>query len=286
IMTQVEKFFWDKHLLTNSEWRDFKEKINGVKGKIADDYEFGAILFWYGKKLPLNPFDVRKVGPKENPPKTRNTSTIRPLKEAWALLDLDNLPETKQEMSQLFQEVDDKKIRVLVLDGRGRKNCTIPAMLLLTSHLLSRNPEPSFLLTRKGDEMLNNQNRSDLSQLPAYDVAQSSASRELLQQKGWSLCPKATSPLFKGKIYFLMDNRTSRVAEILALLLKQEKCVTLVGQKSAGLALLTQTFQLEESFKLTFPVARFYDAIGKGWSGSSIEPDTSCEGDPLNFLMK
>ena len=96
-----------------------------------------------------------------------------------------------------------------------------------------------------------------------------------------------SQPRFGGKIYGLIDKSTSGVAEAFAIFLKKEKIAVLAGQKSAGSPALINNLDLDKQYRISVPVARFYDKDGKSYQGTGIEPDIfSDEADIIKNLLK
>ncbi|HSO84918.1 MAG TPA: S41 family peptidase, partial [Draconibacterium sp.] len=92
---------------------------------------------------------------------------------------------------------------------------------------------------------------------------------------------------FKGKVYVITDNRTSKVSEALVYLLKSEKRATIVGQKTVGSTFLVEQITINKQFKLNLPVAEFYTPDGKTPGKEGIEPDIPVTGeDALKYIQK
>ena len=110
---------------------------------------------------------------------------------------------------------------------------------------------------------------------------------DLLMGNGVYLKAEPALPGFKGKVYLLIDHRTSRIAEGLAIWLRKENIATLVGEESAGSCMLTQTIDLDKQYQITIQVAQFLDGEGKSYTDDKTVPDIVVnEGDALNYLLK
>ena len=105
-------------------------------------------------------------------------------------------------------------------------------------------------------------------------------------EDGYYLKPVPASMVFHGKIYLLMDQRTSRISEAMAIWLKSDKLATLAGQKSAGIPMLFENFTIDNEFRINIPTAQFYDKSGKNWSGTGVDPDLATDEDALSFVLK
>ena len=106
-------------------------------------------------------------------------------------------------------------------------------------------------------------------------------------ENGLYLKVQPSQPRFSGKIYVLIDKSTSSVAEAFAIFLKKGKIAILSGQKSAGIPSLINNIDLDKQYRISVPVARFYDKDGKSYQGTGIEPDIiSDEPDIIKNLLK
>ena len=286
-MSITEKLYWDRSLATSQEWVNFKSKVGELKNKIADDYELGAVIFWMSKKLPIVPYEIRKISKRENDPKTKKIYSVREMKPGIAFLDLGDLPVEKEEMDQLFREIQKKEYSTLILDGRGRKNLHLVSATLLADHLTAKPADWGIFLTRKWLDA-----NSAIPIPSAYTknfkngLTAAENGKTLSLETGYYLKPVPASLVFRGKIYLLMDQKTSRIAEALAIWLKSDKLATLAGQKSAGMPMLFENFTIEGQFRINIPTAQFYDKSGKSWSGTGVDPDLATNEDAMGFVLK
>ena len=109
----------------------------------------------------------------------------------------------------------------------------------------------------------------------------------MYKESGYYLKPEPISPLYSGKVFVLIDQRTSKVAEALAIWLKNENMATLAGQKSAGSPMLTQAIDLDNQYHITIPIAQFFDNHGKSYLNIGTEPDLIVTGeDALSFVLR
>jgi len=283
----TEKLNWDRSLAGSSEWLSFKSKVGDLKSKIADDYELGAVIFWLGKKLPITPYEIRKISKRENDSKPKKIYSVREVKPGTAYLDLSDLPVEKEDMDQLFKDIQKKEYASLVLDARGRKNMHLVSAALLADHLTAKPADWGLYLTRKWID-----GNSTIPMPPMYaksfknGLMAPANGTSLSAENGYYLKPVPASVAFHGKIYLLMDQKTSRIAEALAIWLKSDKLATLAGQKSAGMPMLFENFTIDNEFRINIPTAQFYDKLGKSWLGTGVEPDLATDEDALAFVLK
>ena len=283
----TEQTCWDANLVQSAEWNSFKSKVNELKSRIADDYEMGAVIFWFSKKIAIAPYEIRKISKRESETKAKRSYSARELKPNVAYLDLSELPVEKADMDDLFREIQKKSYNTLILEARGRKNLQLVSSALLSNHLTSKPSDWGVYLTRKWLESGSSVPKpADYGKVLKNGASITDKALNLYPEKGYFLKPDPTPAIFHGKIYLLMDNRTSRVAESLAIWLKSDKLATLVGQKTSGLPQLYENILLTPQYRIYIPTAQFYDKQGKCWMGIGVEPDLPVQEDPLGYVLK
>ncbi len=285
--TMVERYYWDPNIKKTSDWQNFKNEINDFKFKIADDYELAMIMMWLGKKLNQIPHEIKKLSKKAIDPPQKNNFPLKLLPGKKALILLNNMPGNREEMAQLFKDIQDKNIETLILEATGNRNLSLNSGLLLANHLSALSSNWGCYLTRQWAETKN-----AVPIPPNYEsvlknpLVPSGSAIESYNENGFYLKTIPALPIFKGKIYLLVNKWSSNVAEALAIYLKNERIATLVGQKSAGSPLLTHVFELDKQYRITIPFAQFYDKNGKSYLGIGVEPDLPVTQDALAYVLK
>ncbi len=283
----TEKLYWDKNLQNSDEWITFKEKVNDFKSKISDDYELGAVLFWLSKKAFFAPFEIKRIPKRDNDPKPEKNYSARLIKPGIALLDLSDLPEDKFLMDKLFREIQDEEYTSLILDARGKKNLKLGTASLLAEHLTLLPADWGVYLTRKWlDYNTDIPKSADYSKLFKNAITLLPGSQNIFEENGRYLKPLPAQSVFLGRIFVLTDQRTSKIAEALSIWLKNDKIATIAGQKSSGQPMLYESINVSNTFKINLPTAQYFDASGKKWIGTSVEPDILTEEDALSAVLK
>lgn len=283
----TEKYFWDADIKKSSDWQSFKNDVNDLKLKIADDYELAMIMMWLGKKLGPVPHEIKKINKKAIDIQQNKISSLRILPDKKAILILSNYPETKEESTMLFNEIQDKKVETLILEASGNRNLSLQSALLLAGHLTSKSSVWGFYLTRKWTEIQNTlQKPYNYESLLKNPLEYSVSGNEVFNEKGFYLKIVPSLPVYKGKVYMVISKGSSNVAEALAVYLKNEKYAILAGQKSAGSPTLTNVYELDSKYRITIPFAQFFDKNGKSYQGIGVEPDLPVEKDALGYVMK
>jgi hypothetical protein len=283
----VEQFYWDSNLKKAVDWQNFKKDLNELKSKIADDYELSMSMMWLGKKLNQVPHEIKKKRKNSGGTQQSKSNKVHYINEKKGLLNLFNLPETPEEIHQIFKEIADKNLDVLILEASGNRNLSLSSAMSIANHLSTKPGNWGSFLTRKWAET------GESIPLPAsYEqilknpLDLSGFTTNILTGKGFYLKTVPSTTVFKGKIYMVINKWSSNVAESLAIYLKNEKLATLVGQKSAGSPVLNHVFDLDKLYFITIPYAQFYDKNGKCYQGIGIEPDLPVEQNALAYVLK
>ncbi len=88
---------------------------------------------------------------------------------------------------------------------------------------------------------------------------------------------------FHGHIAVLVNEKTSSAGEMAAQFAKDTKLATLVGQKTAGLVLGADVFDVGYGYTLYLPVFGWYSPSGSYNEGSGVVPDVCIDIDPVRL---
>jgi len=284
----TERYLFNAAWLKSDVWVTFRKKVNELKPKIADDYELAAIFFWLGKELPFSPFEISRTNLRNYAPNRKKEVTIREIKNNTVVLEANKLPSNQREMDSIAVIIDKKGYANLIIDLRGRTGLNPHSANILAGYLSEKSFNAGIYLTRKWLESNISIPKVQDSKLlfksfsdPGYKVD------ELYMEQGRSLNIVKGGKTFKGKIYVLTDQRTSKVAEALVYILKDNKIATIVGQKTAGAAMLAEHIMINDKYEIYLPVADFYTPDGKSLNKIGIEPDVKVSGDDaMKYILK
>ena len=200
---------------------------------------------------------------------------------------LNNIQAGKSDIDQLFKEMTDKHFDTLIFEASGSRNLSLTSALLLVNHLTTHESNWGVFLTRKWSDAGLNIPLPPMYETTLKDpLALPKQANSDYSEKGYYLKTIPSLPLFKGKVYMLVNKGTSNVAEALAIYLKNEKMATIVGQKTAGSPTLTEVFEIDKQYRITIPFAQFYDNNGKSYQGIGVLPDLPTELDALGYVLK
>ena len=283
----TEKNLLNPVWIKSDEWTDFREKVNELNPKIADDYELAATFVWLGKKLPFSPYEINKLNPASKPNSNKKVALVKELKPNTALLESNSLPETQREMDSIATVIDKKRYANLIIDLRGRSRINPGNSNILLNYLTNKSFYAGVYLTRKWfDNNSSIPKPADYKKLFKGFADSDFKSGTFSKEPGRYLNVVPNRKTFKGKVYVLTDAKTSKVAEVLAYLLKNEKLALVVGQKTSGSTMIDEPLKINNEFELNLPYSDFYTAEGKSLNQKSIEPDIPVSGeDALKYIL-
>ena len=90
---------------------------------------------------------------------------------------------------------------------------------------------------------------------------------------------------FHGHMAVLINERTSSAGEMAAQFAKDTKLAPLIGQRTAGLVLGSEMFDVGNGYTLYLPVFGWYSPSGGHTEGSGIAPDVPVDIDPKCFAQ-
>lgn len=176
-------------------------------------------------------------------------------------------------VDRAFQRIDSARADILILDFRSNPGGDWTAMAPL-SHLFadsvplgfgmssiwhSRHPKPPTALA-PGIPLLTNDSTglSLITSLHSVGVVAVTAT------------PRA--PLFKGKVFLLIDSRAGSASELPAEALRSSGRATLIGTRTAGAMLLALPHRAGDGWIMLFPEADFVMTSGKIIEGHGVAP--------------
>ncbi len=288
IFSLTEKTLFNSLLLKSDEWLNFKKKVNELKPKISDDYELVAIFYWLGKKLPFSQYEISKIRPNNEHQTRRNIVNLREIKSNLAVFDANSLPENQKEMDSIAAIITKKGYTSLIIDLRRNNRLGLNAAGVLANYLSGKSIAAGAYLTRKWfDRNTIIPKSQDYKKLFSGFTEIVYKSGEFYKEQGSYLNIVPHEKAFIGKVYVLVDSRTSKVAEVLTFVLKNEKIATIVGQKTAGAFEFSEHVTINSEYELNLPVADFYTGEGKSLNKIGIEPNVTVSGeDAMKYVLK
>ncbi|MEP7220368.1 MAG: S41 family peptidase, partial [Bacteroidota bacterium] len=80
-------------------------------------------------------------------------------------------------------------------------------------------------------------------------------------------------PYFTGQLFVLTNSGTASAAEPLAALLQETGRGRLIGERTRGYMLSSETYDLADGWSLRIPTADYYTAAGRRLENAGVVPD-------------
>ncbi len=273
----TERRLYDPALLKSDEWSDFKSAMKKIAGFTGDDAAWVMGFFYFARALPFSHFYLLPAGdgPEAEHSDSKGNVALKMLQSSVALLTIRSFGGTSLEMDSIFQVITAGDYKTLIVDMRDNPGGAIDAGMAFAGHLVSDTVYGDIFLTRRYFDGHNG--------LPAPETYRNypqctAANHKLLLQgisdyEGMGLVAYPRMPVFRGKVYILINEGTASTCEPLIYALRQSGRAVLVGAKSAGAMLNGETFSLGEGYSLTLPTATYYTADGYKIDQQGVSPD-------------
>lgn len=282
----AEKNIFNPQWLKSDEWVEFKKKVNELRLLISDDYELAATCFWLGKKLPFSPFEISKSRPNKMASGAKNRVGFSEIKVNTAMFDGNSLPKNQKEMDSIAVIVNKMGYRNLIIDLRGNNRISPVAANVILNYLSDRPFSAGVYLTRKWNEGNSGSPLAqDYPKLFKCVCDKDFRSGELYKERGRYLNIIPGEKRFNGKVYLIINSKTSRVAEMITAVVKNRKLGTIIGQKSAGLTFVAENIPLNSEYDLTLPDCDFFTPEGENLNNKGVDPDIAKSEEIMKYVL-
>ena len=176
-------------------------------------------------------------------------------------------------IDQAFRRIDSARADILILDFRWNPGGDFSAFAPL-SHLLADSVALGFSMSRKWHAV---HQQPPSSREPGTPIVTSDSTGESLIEALHSVgVVAATStpraPVFKGKVFLLINERAGSASEPPAEALRATGRATLIGRRTGGKMLLALPHRAGDGWIILFPEADYVAASGKPIEGIGVAP--------------
>lgn len=277
IIAFTESTIYDPSVRGTKSWKHFSSKLRKISRSCNDDATMIVSFFYYARTLPFTHFmlyryDGQRPGGKNS--RTRYVS-LEEKKKDVLYLKIKSFAGSAEEMDSVFNIVEQKQYKTLIVDLRDNPGGSVEAGLAFTRRLVPQTVYGGIFLTQQ--YFRNHQT------LPAVNEYQhfphfSEANFDLIldgihRQEGLCLKLEPKAPLYSGQLYVLVNNNTASTCEPIVYGLKQRKRAIIVGERTAGAMLNGEIFGMPDGFKLVVPTATYYTSDGYKIDKQGVTPD-------------
>lgn len=211
----------------------------------------------------------------------RKFSTVRPeelswvdKETAWLRIYTFDLSYSRDRVEQLMK--DASKAKRLIIDLRGNGGGAVLNLMHLMSLTMSTGSSVGTFVSKQMVDAFVKEKNGDPKDLKAIGEWSPQKMRVAEAKQGY----------FKGEIAVLVDGGSGSAAEIAAISLKENRNATVVGQKSAGMVLVSFIRPLADTgYAIQFPMSDYVSAKGVRLEGNGVKPDLETARGPA-FLKK
>jgi C-terminal processing protease CtpA/Prc len=289
--------------IANPEWLkeesfiNFKAKVYSDKMLSLDDKAFNKAFRKESHKLPFTHFYLipkrtqksTTTTTKTVSNKKRHTISWKAINNKTAYLDIRSFSGGVQKMITVLKEIGTDKYENLIIDLRNNGGGTLDAPVILGQFLTTKPIDAGVYLTRK---WFNKESRpasiNDIANFPYLkDFTYQGIMKMFAEEAAFRMVvPGHNRPVFKGKVFILINRNTGSACEPLIHLLKKENVATLVGGCSAGAMLSANTFTVNNDYNVFIPIADYQTPDGARIDKVGVEPDITVDSkEALNYTV-
>ncbi len=281
VFSSLEKYVANPDWLKDAKYVAFKNKMYDRKTLGLNEDDFYHAFDKGRKQLNFSHFQLLPKQPatKKNP--TKSTDFHQPV--VWkaigkktAYLKVSSFIIPGAPMVRALQEIGTDTYKNLIIDLRSNTGGSLDAAVILGQFLTQKNIDAGYYLTRSWFE--NHKalpTKTEVLQMPLLrDFTYTGIRKLFLSKEAFrTVIPGHKRPIFKGKVFVLIDQQTASTCEPLIDLLQKEKIATLVGEKSNGSMLSGHTYPINNEYEVFLPIADYYTAQGIKIDRVGVTPD-------------
>ncbi|WP_294824951.1 S41 family peptidase [uncultured Flavobacterium sp.] len=296
-METTREQIYNRDILETKDWKAFQKKMEDVSAVMQDDIEMLFAFYYYASKLPISHYSLTRpfsVGSEEaittgKMEPHRPTAFLEEKSASTAYLKITSFGGTAAEMDSIFNVIDKRGYNNLIVDLRGNPGGSVEAGMAFATRVADDVFYGGVFLTQK----YFNRHKT-LPSLQEYENFPhfTESNYDLLMEgihntEGVCLKIVPKVPVYKGKLYILVNGKTASTCEPIIYGFKQRKRALIVGTTTAGAMLAGEMFDLPEGFRIFLPTADYYAQDGLKIDKVGVTPDIDTEtGDALQFVLQ
>ena len=270
--------FYNPRELNSPQWRRAFAQLDTRLASAQDDAEALMHFKFAVRSLGISHFAL--VGENFGEPLPQANSTAKPAAVTLqfpqphiAQLTLRHFDDGPERIDAAFAALANSDATSLIIDLRANPGGNLSSMAVAAHLIKAPHSAGVFVGARWWQQHSARPSAAQIANLESLDGYSQDAFLKALQKYGafrGQVLPR--TPHFSGTVFVLVDQRTASAAEPLAELLFTSGRATLVGEKTAGLMLSSETLRLPSGLNLILPTADYFTASGKRLEGSGVAP--------------
>ena len=272
--------------LEDETYQSFKIQMYSKETLSLDDKDFYKTFNRERKILPFTHFYLKQ---KKTGSKNQHELTWKLLNKKTAYLDVRSFSSDPKKMITSIQEIGTDAYSNLIIDLRDNGGGTLDAAVILGQFLTNKPIDAGVYLTQKWYvKESRNASVKDIAGFPYLtDFTYQGIMKMFLEQPAFRMVvPGHQRPVYKGKVFVLINENTASTCEPLLYLFKKEKIATLVGTTSAGAMLSGNTFKVDENYNVFIPIADYQTHDGIRLDKVGVQPDVVTASDrALDYVI-
>lgn len=275
----TESKIFNKEILHSKEWKLFTKEMRKTVPKLQDDLEMVFAFFYRAEKLPFSHFALMKTFKEkegvENNKQRQSNLVLEEIDTKTAYLKISSFSGTANEVDSIFNIVNQKEYRHLIVDLRNNSGGSVEAGMAFAINTIDKETFGGVFLTQK---WFNNHEElptpNDYNKLPHFTEANYDLIIEGIHQTE-GLCLKIIpkSQVYDGKLYILINRKTASTCEPIVYELKKQNRAVIIGEATAGTMLNGEMFDLGGNFKMFIPTADYYASDGFKIDQNGVKPN-------------
>ena len=285
--------------IANPEWLEtesfkaFKEDLYSKEVLKMSDSVFLSHFKTQRKTLDFSHFNLELKtiqSSKNNTEQIKVNMNWSKINDSIAYIDVRTFATDATNMIKIISEIGTDQYAHLIIDLRDNGGGSLDAPVVLGRFLTQDYIDAGVYLTRKWFlKEARPANKEDILKMPYLKEFTYQAIGKMYQEEAAfrMVLPPHQQPIFKGKVYVLINNNTASACEPLINLLQKKNIATLVGTKSAGEMLTGQYFNINDDYKAFIPIADYQTAEADRLDQKGVAPDYEVNSnEALNYVLE
>lgn len=249
---------------------------------IEDEMEFLLLFYIHSRSIKSSHFGLLKNF--ENKDINTNNNSInvkKKINDSTYYVKIDHFDCDIKEITSMFDSIIPLNYPYLIFDLRNNEGGNIEPAYKFASYFISEPTSGGYFLTNKWHSNYSRfPTNEEVLNFKKIDTPSFNTLIQLLNtNNGVEIILKPNKNLITSKIFFLTNNHTASTCEPIIYGLKNNKNVTIVGEKTAGAMLSAHSFNLPSNYIIFLPTADYYTSDGIKLENNGILPNFNCSSD-------